>query len=110
MKTADRISAQQPSAMPVSKYRPFVEVNPVDLPDRQWPTRRTTRAPRWLSTDLRDGNQSLIEPMNAERKRRMFDLLVTMGYKEIEIGFPAASQTARAKSSSVSTKISGEYW
>src|SRR5690606_28911618 len=67
--------------------------NPVQLPDRTWPDRRTTHAPRWLSTDLRDGNQALIEPMNAGRKRRMFDLLVRMGYKEIEIGFPAASQT-----------------
>ncbi|MCK6209427.1 2-isopropylmalate synthase [Georgenia sp. EYE_87] len=79
--------------MPVAKYRPFVETNPVDLPDRTWPTKRTTRAPRWLSTDLRDGNQALIEPMNPQRKRQMFDLLVRMGYKEIEIGFPAASQT-----------------
>ncbi|WP_043500139.1 2-isopropylmalate synthase [Georgenia sp. SUBG003] len=93
MKTQHHIDAQAPSAMPVSKYRPFVETNPVDLPDRTWPTRRTTKAPRWLSTDLRDGNQALIEPMNAQRKRQMFDLLVRMGYKEIEIGFPAASQT-----------------
>ena len=93
MKTQHHIDAQRPSAMPVSKYRPFVETNPVDLPDRTWPTRRTTRAPRWLSTDLRDGNQALIEPMNPQRKRQMFDLLVQMGYKEIEIGFPAASQT-----------------
>ncbi|PFG41289.1 2-isopropylmalate synthase [Georgenia soli] len=93
MKTQHHIDAQRPSAMPVSKYRPFVETNPVDLPDRTWPTRRTTRAPRWLSTDLRDGNQALIEPMNPQRKRQMFDLLVRMGYKEIEIGFPAASQT-----------------
>ncbi|MHB1288236.1 2-isopropylmalate synthase, partial [Georgenia sp.] len=66
---------------------------PRDLSDRRWPTRRTTAAPRWLSTDLRDGNQALIEPMDAARKRRMFDLLVSIGYKEIEIGFPAASQT-----------------
>ncbi|MFD1505298.1 2-isopropylmalate synthase [Georgenia yuyongxinii] len=93
MKTQGSITAQLPSGMPVTKYRPFQVTNPVDLPDRQWPTRRTTRAPRWLSTDLRDGNQALIEPMNAERKRTMFDLLVKMGYKEIEIGFPAASQT-----------------
>ncbi|MFH5823502.1 2-isopropylmalate synthase [Georgenia sp. AZ-5] len=93
MKTQDHIHAQRPSRMPITKYRPFQVTNPVDLPDRQWPTRRTTRAPRWLSTDLRDGNQALIEPMNADRKRRMFDLLVRMGYKEIEIGFPAASQT-----------------
>ena len=93
MKTQHHIDAQRPSAMPVAKYRPFVQANPVDLPDRTWPTKRTTRAPRWLSTDLRDGNQALIEPMNPERKRQMFDLLVRMGYKEIEIGFPAASQT-----------------
>ncbi len=79
--------------MPVGKYRAFLDINPVDLPDRAWPTRRITRAPRWMSTDLRDGNQSLIEPMDPARKRRMFDLLVSMGYKEIEIGFPAASQT-----------------
>ncbi|QWW20713.1 2-isopropylmalate synthase [Schaalia sp. 19OD2882] len=79
--------------MPVRKYRAFLDTNPIDLPDRQWPSRRMTAAPRWLSTDLRDGNQSLIEPMDPARKRRMFDLLVRLGYKEIEIGFPAASQT-----------------
>jgi 2-isopropylmalate synthase len=83
-------SYQQPSPMPCSRYRPFPAV---DLPDRRWPTRRITAAPRWLSTDLRDGNQALIDPMNAARKRTMFDLLVRMGYKEIEVGFPAASQT-----------------
>ena len=65
----------------------------VDLPDRQWPTRTITQPPRWLSTDLRDGNQALIDPMNTARKRAMFDLVVRMGYKEIEVGFPAASQT-----------------
>jgi 2-isopropylmalate synthase len=65
----------------------------VDLPDRQWPSRTITRAPRWLSTDLRDGNQALIDPMDSARKQAMFDLLVRMGYKEIEVGFPAASQT-----------------
>jgi 2-isopropylmalate synthase len=75
--------------MPVHRYRPFP---PVDLPDRTWPTRQITRAPRWLSTDLRDGNQALIDPMGPDRKRRMFDLLVRMGYKEIEVGFPSASQ------------------
>ncbi|MBN2177212.1 MAG: 2-isopropylmalate synthase [Demequinaceae bacterium] len=75
--------------MPLHKYRPF---QGVDLPDRTWPNNRITKAPRWLSTDLRDGNQALIEPMNPVRKRRMFDLLVHMGYKEIEVGFPAASQ------------------
>lgn len=93
MKTAGRTTYQTPSAMPVAKYRPFLDVNPVDLPDRTWPTRRITRAPRWLSTDLRDGNQALIEPMDPARKRALFDLLIAMGYKEIEIGFPAASQT-----------------
>ncbi len=82
--------AQQPSGMPCHRYAPFP---PVALPDRQWPTRTVTAAPRWLSTDLRDGNQALIDPMNASRKNTMFDLLVRMGYKEIEVGFPAASQT-----------------
>jgi 2-isopropylmalate synthase len=81
---------QQPSGMPCHRYTPFPAV---DLPDRQWPSRTITAAPRWLSTDLRDGNQALIDPMNAARKNAMFDLLVKMGYKEIEIGFPAASQT-----------------
>ncbi|MDR1799722.1 MAG: 2-isopropylmalate synthase [Bifidobacteriaceae bacterium] len=83
------MNAQQPSGMPIYKYQPF---QPIDLPDRQWPSRRITRAPRWMSTDLRDGNQALIEPMDPTRKRAMFDLLVGMGYKEIEIGFPSASQ------------------
>src|SRR5690554_6334633 len=85
--------AQRPSAMPIHKYRTFPDTTGFDLPDRTWPTRRITAAPRWLSTDLRDGNQALIEPMDPARKRRMFDLLVRMGYKEIEVGFPAASQT-----------------
>ena len=84
---------QRPSGMPVHKYRPFHEQFTVDLPDRTWPTRRITEAPRWCAVDLRDGNQALIEPMDAERKLRMFDLLVKMGYKEIEVGFPSASQT-----------------
>ena len=79
--------------MPTVKYRAFLDTNPVDLPDRQWPSKRITHAPRWLSTDLRDGNQALIEPMDPARKRKMFDLLVRLGYKEIEIGFPSASQT-----------------
>jgi 2-isopropylmalate synthase len=82
--------AQRPSGMPCHRYRPFPAV---ELPDRQWPSRTITAAPRWLSTDLRDGNQALIDPMNSARKNAMFDLLVRMGYKEIEIGFPAASQT-----------------
>lgn len=81
---------QQPSPMPFHRYTPFV---PVDVPDRTWPAKRITHAPRWLSTDLRDGNQALIDPMTPSRKRRMFDLLVKIGYKEIEVGFPSASQT-----------------
>jgi 2-isopropylmalate synthase len=80
---------QQPSSMPIHRYAPF---RPVDLPDRTWPAARITRAPRWLSTDLRDGNQALIDPMSPARKLAMFELLVKMGYKEIEVGFPAASQ------------------
>ncbi len=72
------------------KYRPFP---PIHLPDRQWPSRVMTQAPRWCSVDLRDGNQALIEPMGADRKRRMFEMLVQLGFKEIEVGFPAASQT-----------------
>ncbi len=75
---------------PSAKYRPFA---PIALHDRKWPSRVITRPPVWCSVDLRDGNQALIEPMDAERKLRMFRLLVKMGYKEIEIGFPAASQT-----------------
>jgi 2-isopropylmalate synthase len=81
---------QQPSSMPVGRYTPFPAV---DLPDRTWPGNTITTAPRWLSTDLRDGNQALIDPMSPSRKLAMFELLVRMGYKEIEVGFPAASQT-----------------
>jgi 2-isopropylmalate synthase len=81
---------QQPSGMPCHRYVPF---KPVDLPARTWPGRTIVAAPRWLSTDLRDGNQALIDPMSPARKRQMFDLLVRMGYKEIEVGFPSASQT-----------------
>ncbi|NLF05049.1 MAG: 2-isopropylmalate synthase, partial [Actinomycetales bacterium] len=84
---------QQPSGMPVHKYRPFHEQLTVELPDRAWPGKRIERAPRWCAVDLRDGNQALIEPMNPERKLRMFELLVQMGFKEIEVGFPSASQT-----------------
>jgi len=79
--------------MPIHKYRPFHEQITVELPDRTWPTKRITEAPRWCAVDLRDGNQALIDPMSPERKRIMFDLLVRMGYKEIEVGFPSASQT-----------------
>ena len=84
------VSPQTPSAMPVGRYRAFP---PIDLPDRTWPSQVITKAPRWLSTDLRDGNQALIDPMTPVRKRRMFDLLVRMGYQEIEVGFPSASET-----------------
>ncbi|MFE7844968.1 2-isopropylmalate synthase [Microbacterium sp. NPDC057407] len=84
---------QKPSGMPTHKYRPYHEQIAVSLPDRTWPDRRITTAPRWCAVDLRDGNQALIDPMSPERKRIMFDLLVRMGYKEIEVGFPSASQT-----------------
>ncbi|TAM70087.1 MAG: 2-isopropylmalate synthase [Microbacteriaceae bacterium] len=86
-------NTQAPSAMPIHKYRPYHEQITVDLPDRTWPDKRITVAPRWCAVDLRDGNQALIDPMSPERKRIMFDLLVSMGYKEIEVGFPSASQT-----------------
>jgi 2-isopropylmalate synthase len=75
--------------MPFGKYRPFV---PLELPDRTWPGKKLTKAPRWCSVDLRDGNQALIDPMDPARKRRMFEALVKMGFKEIEVGFPSASQ------------------
>jgi len=81
---------QQPSGMPHQRYRPFPAV---DVPDRTWPDRTITRAPRWCAVDLRDGNQALIDPMTPARKKKMFQLLVDMGYKEIEVGFPSASQT-----------------
>ncbi|SDZ01364.1 2-isopropylmalate synthase [Herbiconiux ginsengi] len=84
---------QAASAMPIHKYRPYHEQIAVDLPDRTWPAKRIEVAPRWCAVDLRDGNQALIDPMSPERKRIMFDLLVRMGYKEIEVGFPSASQT-----------------
>jgi len=85
--------AQQPSGMPLHRYRPFHQQIVVDLPDRTWPSRRIESAPQWCAVDLRDGNQALIDPMSPERKKRMFDLLVAMGYKQIEVGFPSASQT-----------------
>jgi len=84
-----RENPQQPSPMAYAKYRATV---PVDLPDRTWPDRRLTKAPRWCSVDLRDGNQALIDPMDLERKNAMFTQLVAMGFKEIEVGFPSASQ------------------
>ncbi|WP_134772477.1 2-isopropylmalate synthase [Ornithinimicrobium flavum] len=85
-----RRNPQQPSGMPFGRYTAYPAV---DLADRTWPGRTITEAPRWCAVDLRDGNQALIDPMTPDRKRRMFELLVTMGYKEIEVGFPAASQT-----------------
>jgi 2-isopropylmalate synthase len=75
---------------PSTKYRPFPTI---DIPDRTWPSKVISRAPRWLSTDLRDGNQALIDPMDAEKKTRFFDLLVKVGLKEIEVGFPSAGAT-----------------
>ncbi|MGV0360696.1 2-isopropylmalate synthase [Corynebacterium minutissimum] len=85
---------QRRSSMPVNRYQNFAqEVEPVQLPDRTWPDKTITVAPQWCAVDLRDGNQALIDPMSPERKHRMFDLLVKMGYKEIEVGFPSASQT-----------------
>lgn len=82
-------SGRKPGAMPFEKYRQF---KPIDLPDRQWPSRVLTTAPRWCSVDLRDGNQALIDPMNVEEKLRLWDLLLDIGFSEIEVGFPAASQ------------------
>lgn len=87
------IHPQQTSGMPATKYVPFQEQIAVHLPDRTWPDQVMTKAPRWCAVDLRDGNQALIDPMDSERKMRMFKLLVKMGYKEIEVGFPSASQT-----------------
>jgi 2-isopropylmalate synthase len=84
---------QKPTRMPVHKYRPFHEQIDVQLHDRTWPAKRIETAPRWCAVDLRDGNQALIDPMSPERKLKMFQLLVRMGYKEIEVGFPSASQT-----------------
>ncbi|MFE2551060.1 2-isopropylmalate synthase [Streptomyces sp. NPDC059355] len=82
--------SQKTSGMPIHKYGRYEQV---DIADRTWPDARVTKAPRWLSTDLRDGNQSLIDPMTPARKREMFDLLVRMGYKEIEVGFPSSGET-----------------
>ncbi|MEU6647817.1 2-isopropylmalate synthase, partial [Saccharomonospora sp. NPDC046836] len=87
--TRDSVT-QRPSGMPTGRYRGY---DAVDLADRTWPEQRITKAPRWLSTDLRDGNQALIDPMSPARKREMFDLLVRMGYKEIEVGFPSSGET-----------------
>lgn len=87
------LNQQKPSNMPVHKYRPFHEQIEVSLEDRTWPANRIETAPRWCAVDLRDGNQALIDPMSPERKLKMFQLLVRMGFKEIEVGFPSASQT-----------------
>ena len=81
---------QSPSSMPVHRYE---ALHPIDLPDRTWPNKKIMYAPKWCSVDLRDGNQALIDPMDTPRKLAMFKLLVDMGYKEIEVGFPSASQT-----------------
>lgn len=83
---------QKPSGMPIHKYRSYQDTFGIELPDRTWPGARITSAPRWCAVDLRDGNQALIDPMSPERKRIMFEMLVRMGYKEIEVGFPSASQ------------------
>ena len=80
-----------PQKMPFEKYTPFIPL-PLSIPDRQWPNRRIERAPTWCSVDLRDGNQALIDPMDPVRKRRMFEAVAAMGFKEIEVGFPSASQ------------------
>ncbi|XVX21675.1 2-isopropylmalate synthase [Actinomycetota bacterium] len=87
------IHPQQPTTMPVGKYEPYSKQLTVELPDRTWPDKVMTTAPRWCAVDLRDGNQALIDPMDPDRKLKMFQLLVRMGYKEIEVGFPSASQT-----------------
>jgi len=84
------VNPQQPSGMPHQRYVPFI---PIRLSDRTWPDQTITKAPRWCAVDLRDGNQALIDPMSPSRKKKMFELLVRMGYKEIEVGFPSASQT-----------------
>ncbi|ATZ09175.1 2-isopropylmalate synthase [Corynebacterium striatum] len=85
---------QRGSSMPVNRYLSFAEeVEDIQLPDRTWPDKKIISAPQWCAVDLRDGNQALIDPMSPQRKHRMFDLLVKMGYKEIEVGFPSASQT-----------------
>ncbi|WP_309075993.1 2-isopropylmalate synthase [Paenarthrobacter sp.] len=86
-------NAQKPSGMPIHRYLPFQDQITVEVPDRTWPDKVITKAPRWCAVDLRDGNQALIDPMSPARKLKMFQLLVKMGYKEIEVGFPSASQT-----------------
>ncbi len=90
MRSDPHSNPQRPSGMPFGRYQPFPAV---ELPDRTWPSKQITKAPRWCAVDLRDGNQALIDPMTPARKKRMFELLVRLGYKEIEVGFPSASQT-----------------
>lgn len=90
MTSYEQRNSQKPSGMPFERYTPFAQI---DLPDRSWPNKVIAQAPRWCAVDLRDGNQALIDPMTPDRKKRMFELLVQMGYKEIEVGFPSASQT-----------------
>ena len=87
-------NTQRRTSMPTGRYRTFAEeVESISVSDRTWPDTIIAKAPQWCAVDLRDGNQALIDPMSPARKRRMFDLLVRMGYKEIEVGFPSASQT-----------------
>ena len=86
-------SPQKPSAMPYTKYAAYDKQIPFDYPERTWPEKKIRRAPRWCSVDLRDGNQALVNPMDSERKLRFWNLLVSMGFKEIEVGFPSASET-----------------
>ncbi|MEU0465922.1 2-isopropylmalate synthase [Amycolatopsis sp. NPDC006131] len=88
-----RWNTQHPSPMPSHRYRDVYARVPVPLSERDWPANRLTQAPLWVPVDLRDGNQALAEPMDPERKRRFFELMVEMGYKEIEVGYPSASQT-----------------
>ena len=88
--TYEKRNSQKTSGMPFERYQPFT---PIDLPDRSWPSKSMDQAPRWCAVDLRDGNQALIDPMTPARKMAMFELLVSMGFKEIEVGFPSASQT-----------------
>ncbi len=84
---------QQPSGMPAHRYRPYSEIIKVDLPDRTWPTKQITEAPRWCAVDLRDGNQALPQPMSVEEKLEFFDVLCRVGFKQIEVGFPSAADT-----------------
>src|SRR5437588_210038 len=87
-----RTGSPMPKKMPFEKYKPLLPL-PLHLPDREWPNRQITKAPLWCSVDLRDGNQALIDPMDPARKLRLFEAVVAMGFKEIEVGFPSASQT-----------------